>query len=109
MWLIKSTAQTDTIAISLPQAEQRFLDSNLQILAAHYNADAAKALINQARYWDNPVLNTDQVIAANHKMFPYKTFSDGTPGEQYFIQVQQLIKTAGKRGKLIASAKQMLK
>ncbi len=105
MCFIKVDAQTDTIAISLPQAEQRFIDSNLQILAAHYNVDAATALINQAKYWDNPVLVTDQVISANHKLFPYKTYADGTSGEQYFIEVQQLIKTAGKRGKLIAAAK----
>ena len=29
---------------------------------------------------------------------------DGTPGAQYFFEIQQLIKTAGKRGKLIAAA-----
>ena len=97
-------AQTDTISITLPQAEQRFVDSNLSILAAHYNADASKALIIQAKYWDNPVLVTDQVVSANHNLFPYKKLPDGSSGEQYFIEVQQLIRTAGKRGKLIAAA-----
>lgn len=102
---IALNAQVDTIPVSLQQAEQRFLDSNLSILAAHYNADAAIALVNQAKYWDNPVLSTDQVIGANHNLFPYKTLPDGSTGEQYFIEIQQLIKTAGKRGKLIAAAK----
>ena len=70
-------------------------------MAANYNVDAQKALIQQAKLWDNPVLNTDQVIAANGKFFPYGKNPDGSYSGQYYIQVQQLIKTAGKRGKLI--------
>jgi cobalt-zinc-cadmium efflux system outer membrane protein len=96
--------QTDTTTISLQQAEKIFLDSNLNILAAHYNVDAASALVMQAKYWDNPVLNTDQVISANQNFFPYKTLPDGSPGAQYYFEIDQLIKTAGKRGKLIAAA-----
>lgn len=108
LWSIQvhaqSNNQTDTVSISLPQAEKIFLDSNLSLLAAHYNVDAATAQILQAKYWDNPTLVTDQVVAANHNFLPYKTLSDGTPGAQYFIEIQQLIKTAGKRGKLISAA-----
>ena len=96
--------QTDTLIISLPQAEKIFLDSNLSILAAHYNIDAATAQAMQAKYWDNPVFHTDQVIMANHNFLPYKTLADGSPGAQYFIGIDQLIKTAGKRGKLMAAA-----
>jgi cobalt-zinc-cadmium efflux system outer membrane protein len=66
--------------------------------------DAASALVMQAKYWDNPVLNTDQVISANQNFFPYKTLPDGSPGAQYYFEIDQLIKTAGKRGKLIAAA-----
>jgi len=96
--------QTDTTIISLQQAEKIFLDSNLSILAAHYNVDAASALAMQAKFWDNPVLNTDQVISANNNFLPYKTLPDGSPGAQYYFEIDQLIKTAGKRGKLIAAA-----
>lgn len=96
--------QTDTLIISLPQAERIFLDSNLSILAAHYNIDAATAQAMQAKYWDNPVFHTDQVVMANHNFLPYKTLPDGSPGAQYFIGIDQLIKTAGKRGKLMAAA-----
>ncbi len=88
----------------MPQAEKIFLDSNLSILAAHYNVDAASAQVMQAKYWDNPVFHTDQVIAAKNNFLPYKKLPDGTPGAQYFIGIDQLIKTAGKRGKLIAAA-----
>lgn len=95
---------TDTLSLDLQQAEKLFLDSNLVLLAAHYNVDAQKALIQQAKLWDNPVLITDQVIAANGKFFPYGKNADGSYNGQYYIQVQQLIKTAGKRNKLVSLA-----
>lgn len=93
--------KTDTLRLSLPSMEKIFLDSNLTLLAGHYGVDAQKALIQQARVWDNPMLNTDQVIAANGKFFPYGKNPDGSYSGQYYIQIQQLIKTAGKRGKLV--------
>lgn len=96
--------KADTIRFSLPEMEKRFLDSNFLLLAAHYNVDAQKALIEQARRWDNPVLNTDQVIAGNGKFFPYGKNADGSFNGQYYVQVQQLIRTAGKRAKLINMA-----
>ena len=99
-----ATAQakkTDTLRLGLPELEKRFLDSNLLLLASLYNVDAQKALIQQAKLWDNPVLNTDQVISANGKFFPYGKNADGSYSGQYYVQVQQLIKTAGKRSKLI--------
>ena len=95
------TKQPDTLHLGLPELEKRFLDSNLLLLASHYNVDAQKALIQQAKLWDNPVLNTDQVISANGKFFPYGKNPDGSYSGQYYVQVQQLIKTAGKRSKLI--------
>ena len=98
---VAQTGAVDTLRLSLPALEKRFLDSNLLLLASNYNVDAQKALIQQARLWDNPVLNTDQSIAANGKFFPYGKNPDGSYSGQYYIQVQQLIKTAGKRGKLV--------
>lgn len=101
----QSVVTPDTLRLSLPDAEKRFLDSNLQLLAAHYNTDAQKALIQQARLWDNPVLSTDQVINTDRKWFPYnKRLDDGSTMGQYAIQLQQLIYTAGKRGKQIDMA-----
>lgn len=94
----------DTLTLRLPEIEKRFLDSNLLLLAAHFNVDAQKALVQQARLWDNPVLNTDQVIAAGGRFFPYGKNADGSFSGQYYAQVQQLIRTAGKRNKLISLA-----
>lgn len=94
-------AQMDTVSFSIQQADKRFLDSNFALLASHYNVDANKALIEQAKLWPNPVLNTDQNVYSNNKFFEHGKDADGNPTGQYFIQLQQLIQTAGKRGKQI--------
>ena len=99
---LKAQFSSDTLRMSLKDIEKRFLDSNLLLLASHYNVDANKALIEQAKLWDNPVLVTDQNIYSNDRFFEHgKEASTEQPLGQYFIQIQQLIKTAGKRGKLI--------
>lgn len=101
LYLSKAQVQTDSITLTLQDAEKIFIDSNLAILAAHYNVDANKALIEQAKKWDNPVLITDQNIYSNNKFFEHGKNAMGDPTGQFFIQVQQLIRTAGKRSKLV--------
>ena len=88
----------DSLQLTLPQAEQLFLQKNLLLLAQQYNTDISKAMVQQAKYWDNPVLNTDQNI------YDGKFFRHNKDFGQVFIQLQQLIKTAGKRNKLIQLA-----
>ena len=103
--LINVNAQSDTLRLSLKQTEKMFLDSNLLLIAAGYNVDANKALIEQAKVWDNPTLVTDQNVYSNNKFFQHgKDPITGQPMGQYFVQFQQLVKTAGKRGKLINMA-----
>lgn len=99
----KANAQQkqDTLKLNLQQIEKIFTDSNLTLLAQHYNVDAQKALVEQAKVWQNPTLNTDWGIAANGKFVQYKKNADGSYNGQYYIQIQQLILTAKKRGKLI--------
>jgi cobalt-zinc-cadmium efflux system outer membrane protein len=91
----------DTLSLSLQQVEKQFIDSNYLLLAAHYNVDAQKALIEQAKVWQNPTINTDFMIGADGKFLTYYKNADGSYAGQYYIQVQQLIQTARKRGKLI--------
>jgi cobalt-zinc-cadmium efflux system outer membrane protein len=91
----------DTLSLSLQQSEKIFTDSNLLLLAQHYTVDAQKALVEQAKVWQNPTLNTDIGIAADGKFVRYKKNADGSYNGQYYIQIQQLILTAKKRGKLI--------
>ena len=90
--------QTDSLQLSLPEAEQIFLQKNLSLLAQQYNTDISKAVAQQAKYWDNPVLNTDQNI------YDGKFFRHNSNFGQVFIQLQQVIKTAGKRNKLVQLA-----
>ncbi len=84
----------DTLRLSVPKAEQIFLQKNLTLLANQYNIDINKALVQQSKVWDNPILNTDQNIY-DGKFFRHTT-ENGQQYGQIYIQVQQLIRTAGK-------------
>jgi len=86
----------DTLKITPAESEKIFLENNLSILAARYNVDANRALIRQAEFWDNPVISTDQNIYDRHGQF----FAHNGTNGQVYVQVMQLIKTAGKRNKL---------
>lgn len=102
--VIKGNAQnssSDSLVLSLQQVEKQFIDSNYLVLASHYNVDAQKALIEQAKRWQNPVLNTDFMIGAHGKYLNYSKNADGSYNGQYYVQLQQLILTARKRGKQI--------
>jgi len=97
-------AQSDTLTYTLNDIDKRFLDSNLNLLAAHYSVDASRALIQQAKLWQNPILSTDQNIYAGNRFFEHGKDVYGNPAGQYFVQLQQLIQTAGKRGRQIELA-----
>jgi len=86
----------DTIKITIAESEKIFLQNNLSILAARYNVDANRALIKQAKFWDNPVISTDQNIYDKQGGFLAHNATNG----QVYVQIMQLIKTAGKRNKL---------
>ncbi len=96
---IKAQGKKDTLTLSIPAAEKIFLEKNLDLLAQQYNIEINKAYVQQAGYWDNPILNTDQNI------YDGAFFRHNSEYGQVFIQLQQLIKTAGKRNKLIQLAK----
>lgn len=101
---LHSSAQVpvqDTLSLSLSQAEQQFLQQNLTLLAGHFNVEANRALIAQAKVWDNPVLITDQNMYGDKKFFSHGKTVNGQPNGQVFIQLQQLIRTAGKRSKQV--------
>ena len=89
-------SQSDTLKITVAESERTFLQNNLSLLAGRYNIDGNKALIKQAKLWDNPVITTDQNIYASHEGF----FKHGSDNGQAYVQVMQLVKTAGKRNKL---------
>ena len=89
LWSQKSA---DTLTMDLQKVEKRFIDSNFLLLAAHYNVDAQKALIEQAKVWQNPTINTDFMLGADGKFFNYGKYDDGKGGHflgQYYVQGQQ--------------------
>jgi len=96
---------TDTLHLDIVQAEKRFLNENLALLAQHYNIQSNQALVEQAKKWDNPNLNTDQNVYSNNHFFQHTVDAAGNPQGEVYVQVQQLIKTAGKRGKQMDLAK----
>jgi cobalt-zinc-cadmium efflux system outer membrane protein len=63
-----------------------------------------KAMIDQAKLWDNPVLSTDQnIYDGGSKKFFYHNSEQGLG--QVFVQLSQVFTTAGKRGKQVQVAK----
>jgi cobalt-zinc-cadmium efflux system outer membrane protein len=95
----------DTLKLTLPQAEKIFVDSNLQLLAQHYNIDVQRALILQAKLWPNPNLQISQgpaiPIYDPNSQYPHSNFfyhSELSAG------ISQLILLAGKRNKQIRIA-----
>lgn len=99
-----ANAQTDTLKLTFQDAEKQFLENNFALLAQKYNVESTKALVDQAALWDNPVLSTDQnIYDSGSKKFFYHNESKGLG--QVFVQLNQVFKTAGKRGKQIQVAK----
>ncbi len=93
---LQAQSVSDTLKLDLAKAEKIFLQKNLSLLAAGYNININEVLIRQAKLWDNPVLATDQNIYDQEGKF----FAHNNVSGQVYIQIQQLIRTAGKRTKL---------
>lgn len=90
----------DTVATTLRQAEDRFLKNNLQLLAARFNIDGAKAAIHQAELWNNPNVAIEQNAYNQYT----KRYFDASKTGNTEIQLQQLILLTGKRAKQIRLA-----
>ena len=95
---ILSNAQ---IKKDLQQCEQLFLKNNFSLIAAQYNIDANKALVIQAKIWDNPYLSME--LNGNNPQNA-KFFDIGKSGQKA-ASIQQLILLGGKRRNQIDLAK----
>jgi len=96
---------TDTLRLTLDQAQARFMQANFQLLAQHYNIDVANAAIRQALLRDNPNLQME-VNAYNPNtgaFFPLQKQTDpvSPTGGTFVAQIQQLIDISGRRSKLV--------
>lgn len=87
-------AQTaDTLRLNLKEIDQRFLEKNLVLLVNHANVDVAKALTEQAKLWDNPVVSTSNGL--------FNTSTVRFNPQQTYIQLGQLFRLGQKRQKLV--------
>ncbi len=96
--LICLPCQAGDLSLSMDQALSLFYKRNLDLIAAQYNIDQARAQEIIAGAIPNPTLSFDvEQIAPQNKVNPGK--NPITEGGAYFnILIQQLIQTAGKRG-----------
>ena len=88
-------ATSDTLRLTLPQAEQQFFQNNLAVLAQQYNVTVAQAQAVQARLIDNPSLYVEQDVLRRRIARP--TVPEGTVGSEAIVTVQQLFSLAGRR------------
>ena len=88
-------AISDTIRLTLPQAEQQFFQNNLAVLAQQYNVTVAQAQTVQARLIDNPSLYVEQDVLRRRIVRP--SVPEGTVGSEAIVTVQQLFSLAGRR------------
>jgi cobalt-zinc-cadmium efflux system outer membrane protein len=98
--LAQTYARTDTVSLSLKDAEALFLKNNFFLLAAKYKVNEAEAAIIQAKLWDNPVFSIDKE-AYNAPSGKWFIIPDG----EYALSVQQLIYLAGKKNKRVGIEK----
>jgi cobalt-zinc-cadmium efflux system outer membrane protein len=97
----QSRLKTDSVVLSLGDAEKLFLERNFELLAAKYQINEADAAIIQAKLWDNPNLSIEQDV---YDPVSKKWFDVTATGETA-VNIQQLIYLAGKRNKRISIGK----
>src|ERR1700730_11986982 len=88
----------DTLRLQISEAENIFLKQNLQLMIQQYSIDSARALIIQAKLYNNP-----SFLAAGNLYNPKekKVLDVSNRTGEYSLGVQQLMILAGKRNKQI--------
>ena len=92
---VNTSAPTDTVRLTLPEAEQRLFQNNLAVLAQQYNVTVAQAQAVQARVIDNPTLYVEQDVLNRRISRP--AVPEGTVGSEAVVTVQQLFSLVGRR------------
>lgn len=96
-----SAQNTDTLHVSLEQAEQLFRQKNLLLLSQRYQVDAAKANEIQQKLYNNPVISAElAAYGDNHRWFDI-----GNKGQKTF-GIDQVISLAAKRNKRVLLARE---
>lgn len=98
--VLKLSAQ-DTLQLKLPDAERIFIEKNLSLIAEKYNVSIAKAQVIQAKLFDNPNI---QLTGNIYNPQLHKAFDVSNKTGEYMVDVQQLVRLAGKRNKQVKLA-----
>lgn len=93
----KMCAQQVAGTLTLEEAEQRFLERNLSLIAERYNIDMAQAQVLQAKLFENPVISLEQNV---YNRLNGKYFDFGKEGEAV-VEIEQVIHLAGQRNKQV--------
>ena len=93
----KMCAQQVAGTLTLKEAEQRFLERNLSLIAELYNIDMAQAQVLQAKLFENPVISLEQNV---YNRLNGKYFDFGKEGEAV-VEIEQVIHLAGQRNKQV--------
>ena len=93
----KMCAQQVAGTLTLKEAEQRFLERNLSLIAERYNIDMAQAQVLQAKLFENPVISLEQNV---YNRLNGKYFDFGKEGEAG-VEIEQVIHLAGQRNKQV--------
>jgi outer membrane protein, heavy metal efflux system len=97
----QTVCASDTLNVTIEEAQKLFFEKNLLILAERYNIELAQASILSAKIYDNPNLHFE-VGAYNSDT--RKVFDMSENGQQ-LININQMISVAGKRNKRLKLAK----
>ena len=98
----KITAQ-DKINITIEEAEKQFLETNLQSLAERCNISIADAAIIQAKVLNNPTIGMSGINFWNPNAAREVEVTPNSFGNRivFSVELEQLIRTAGKRRKFV--------
>eukprot|EP01132_Coremiostelium_polycephalum_P013506 gene13506-16455_t len=96
-----ASAQTDSLKLSLPEAERLFVKNNYQLIAQQYQVDQARADVITARLFDNPQISYENLL---YNKDTKKFLETNSATGQYQAALSQMIKLAGKRNKNIQVA-----
>jgi|SRR5690625_272952 len=108
----KTFSQTDTLQLTLSQAESLLLENNLSLLAEQLNLEKAEAEKIQAKVWPNPTLTIEEfnpyvtAYQKRHAEEQASLFGSENFGKyrQVEIQLEQVFNLAGGRKKQQAIA-----
>ncbi|MGN6533911.1 MAG: hypothetical protein ACTHK0_19375, partial [Ginsengibacter sp.] len=79
----------DTLRLTMAQAENIFLNKNLDLIAQKYSIDSARATVITARLYDNPDFSFSNAL--------YNTQTHHFFDPEESVEISQLIRIAGNR------------